>query len=87
MNKLLKRFLNEHVTIVTLEGEVSGELISFQPCRKKNHIPSILVLRNGEQLTIIRNWKLIKLNPIISYVKPYVTSVTTSVENPNLVSH
>ena len=87
MNKLLREFIGEYVTIVTSEADISGKLLSFQPCRKKNHIPSILVLRNGEQLTIIRNWKLIKLNPVISYVKPYVTSVTTSVKNPNLLSH
>ena len=84
----LKQLVGKTVSIVTVENyEVVGELVSFQPGKRKNHIPSILVLRNGEQLTIIRNWKLIKLNPIISYVKPYVTSVTTSVKNPNLLSH
>jgi len=76
------------VTIVTDENyQVVGKLVSFQPGKRKNHIPSILVLRNGEEYIIIRDWKLIKLNPTISYVKPYVTSVTTSVKNPNLLSH
>ncbi|MCD6240991.1 hypothetical protein J7K27_05685 [Candidatus Bathyarchaeota archaeon] len=81
----LKQLVGKIVTIVTDENyEVVGKLVSFQPCRRKDHIPSILVLlRNGEEYIIIRNWKLVKMNPIISYV----TKVTTSVENPNLLSH
>ncbi|MCD6241743.1 hypothetical protein J7K27_09615 [Candidatus Bathyarchaeota archaeon] len=66
----MKQLVGKTVSIVTVENyEVVGRLVSFQPAKRKNHIPSILVvLRNGEEYIIIRNWKLVKMNPIISYV-------------------
>ena len=65
----LKQLVGKTVTIVIEGNEVVGKLVSFQPAKRKNHIPSILVVvRNGEQYIIIKNWKLVKMNPIISYV-------------------
>ena len=80
MNKLLKRFLNEHVTIVTLEGEVSGELISFQPSKKRNHIPMLLILQTNKGKVIVRAWSQIKMDLHKTYV--HVTSVTAPAQKP-----
>jgi len=81
MNKLLKELLKRHVTVETFEGhKISGKLISFQPSKKRNHIPMLLFLKTDNGITVIRNWSQIKMDLRKMYV--HVTSVTAPAQKP-----
>ena len=80
MNKLPKQLLNKHVTIVTTIGEISGKLLSFQPSKKRNHIPMLLILQTNKGKVIVRAWSHIKTDLRKTYV--HVTSVTAPAQKP-----
>ena len=70
MIRLLNQFVGEYITVETSQGnEISGTLISFQPSKKRDHIPMLLILQTRKAKVIVRAWSLIKLNLLKMYVR------------------
>jgi small nuclear ribonucleoprotein (snRNP)-like protein len=52
---LIHTFLNKHVKVKVDDGfEVSGMLIHYQMENKTLHKPSVLILKNGDGLHVLR---------------------------------
>jgi len=52
---LIHRFLNQHVKVKVDDGfEVSGVLVCYQMENKTQHKPSVLILKDGEGLHVLR---------------------------------